>query len=260
MAQEQTSDVVRTAKDGNVYTLTIAHPPANAISGAVIAGIRAGLEAALDDADCRVIVLTGDGEKFFAAGADITEFLNASGDDALGVGLALTRQIEGARVPVIAAINGIAFGGGCELALACDIRIAASNARLGQPEIKLGIIPGWGGTQRLPRIIGRGPAMDLLLSGDPIDAARALELGLVSAVVEPGELAAKATELATRIAAQAPLAVTATKRAVHEGLEVSLAQGLEIERGEFARVFNSNDAREGVMAFLEKRAPVWNGS
>jgi enoyl-CoA hydratase/carnithine racemase len=259
MSEQQTAQLVRSQTDGGVTTLTIAHPPVNSISQAVIADLREGLEAAIADPECRVVVIIGDGEKFFAAGADVSEFQNADAD-ALGSGLNITREIEGARMPVIAAVNGIAFGGGCEIALACDIRVASSAAKFGQPEIKLGIIPGWGGTQRLPRIIGRGPAMDLLLTGDPIDAHRALELGLVTAVFEPAEMRTKVAELAARIAAQAPLALTATKLAVVDGLNVPMREALEIERGEFARVFRSADAREGVSAFLEKRTPTWTGN
>src|ERR1700733_1086797 len=180
-------DTVGVDKSGAVTTLTIKHPPANAISAAVVAGIREGLEQSQADAGCHAIILTGDGDRFFAAGADVTEFATNSGE-AIAGGQNITKEIEASPLPVIAAINGICFGGGCELALACDIRIASSNAKLGQPEIKLGIIPGWGGTQRLPRIIGMGPALELLLTGDPVDASRALELGLVSLVVEPDQL------------------------------------------------------------------------
>jgi enoyl-CoA hydratase len=163
-------------------------------------------------------------------------------------------------VPLIAAVNGIALGGGCELALACDIRIASSTARFGQPEINLGIIPGWGGTQRLPRLIGATRAMPLLLTGDPIDARTALEWGLVSAVHEPADLLDAARTLAGKIATKAPLAVQATKRAVHSGAAAAtIAEALEVERREFVAVFGSEDAKEGVTAFLAKRAPEWTG-
>jgi enoyl-CoA hydratase len=251
-------DVVAVERTGAVTTLTIKHPPANAISGAVVAGIREGLEQAEADDNCRAVVLTGDGDRFFAAGADVTEFAT-NGGEAIAAGQNITKEIEGSPLPVIAAINGICFGGGCELALACDIRIASSNAKLGQPEIKLGIIPGWGGTQRLPRVIGLGPALELLLTGDPIEADRALELGLVSDVVEPDRLQAAARELAERLAVQAPLAVSATKQAVYRGFDLPLHDALDVERGEFTRVFNSDDAREGIKAFLEKRKPSWSG-
>jgi enoyl-CoA hydratase/carnithine racemase len=167
--------------------------------------------------------------------------------------------MEHSRLPVVAAVNGIAFGGGCELTLACDVRIASSSARFGQPEIKLGIIPGWGGTQRLPRLIGRAAAIQLLFTGDPIDAARALAIGLVSRVVEPDTLLGAARDVASRFAAQSPLALAATKRALADGLDRPLAEGLEAERREFVGLFTSEDAREGITAFLEKRAPAWKG-
>ena len=258
MTETLLHETVKVEKHGTITRLTIAHPPANAISSAVIAGLRQALDEAIEQ-DCRAVVITGDGDRFFAAGADVTEFAT-NGEETIGSGLGITREIELARMPVIAAINGICFGGGCEIALACDIRIASTTAKLGQPEIKLGIIPGWGGTQRLPRLIGRGPATHLLLSGEPIDAQRALALGLVSEVVEPADLAAKAMAVAEMIAGQAPLAVAATKRAIVEGLERPLREALEIEHGEFSRVFNSADAREGVTAFLEKRSPKWTGN
>jgi enoyl-CoA hydratase len=203
-------------------------------------------------------VLTGGGPKFFAAGADISEFGSQGGDN-IAQGQGLTLAMERSRLPVVAAVNGIAFGGGCELTLACDVRIASTAARFGQPEIKLGIIPGWGGTQRLPRLIGRSAAIELLLSGDPIDAARALALGLVSRVVEPDELLSAAIDVARKFAAQAPLALAATKRAVADGLDRPLSEGLDAERREFVGLFATEDAREGITAFLEKRPPSWTG-
>jgi enoyl-CoA hydratase len=255
---ETTEHFVRVERQGKVAVVTIAHPPANAISRAVIAGVGQALYDAEADPECGAVILTGDGPKFFAAGADITEFLNAGGES-IGGGQELTLRMERSRLPIIAAVNGIAFGGGCELALACDVRIAAENARFGQPEIKLGIIPGWGGTQRLPRLIARGVAMEMLLSGDPIDAARAREVGLVNRVVPQAELMAAALELAGRLAQQAPLAVAATKRAVAHGLSESIADGLAVELDHFVQIFTTDDAREGVTAFLEKRPAQWKG-
>jgi len=251
---------VRVDREGAVVVITIDHPPANAVSRAVIAGIGdAVAEMGQEGSGVRAAILTGQGEKFFAAGADVTEF-PTSGAEGIATGQALTLAMERCPVPLIAAVNGIAFGGGCELAMACDVRIAAANARFGQPEINLGIIPGWGGTQRLPRLIGAGRAMPLLLTGEPIDAGTALEVGLVSAVVEPGELLDAARALAAKIATKAPLAVQATKRAVHGGLDAAtIADAMAVERHEFAAVFGSEDAREGVGAFLAKRAPEWRG-
>jgi enoyl-CoA hydratase/carnithine racemase len=254
------SDPVRVDRDGAVAVLTIDHPPANAVSRAVIAGLREAVAAiGGEGSGVRAAILTGQGGKFFAAGADITEFPTV-GEENIAAGQALTLEMEQCPVPLIAAVNGIALGGGCELAMACDLRIAAANARFGQPEINLGIIPGWGGTQRLPRLIGLSRALPLLLTGDPIDAATALNLGLVSAVVEPGELLDAARALAATIATKAPLAVRATKRAVHQGLDAATtAEALAVERREFTEVFGSADAGEGVAAFLAKRAPEWRG-
>jgi len=254
------SEPVRVDREGAVAVVSIDHPPANAVSRAVIAGIRnAVAEFGREDSGVRAAILTGAGEKFFAAGADITEF-QTLGEENIAAGQALTLEMERCPVPWIAAVNGFALGGGCELAMACDIRLAASNARFGQPELNLGIMPGWGGTQRLPRLIGPGRALPLLLTGDPIDAATALQFGLVTAVVEPGELLTAAHALAAKIATKAPLAVRASKCAVHEGLEApSMAEALAVERREFSALFASEDATEGVAAFLAKRAPEWRG-
>jgi cyclohexa-1,5-dienecarbonyl-CoA hydratase len=251
-------DTVRVERDGALAIVTIDHPPANAISRAVVAGITQALAEAEADPSCRALILTGAGPKFFAAGADITEF-GASGGDTIASGQELTLAMERSRLPIVAAVNGIAFGGGCELTLACDVRVASSAARFGQPEIKLGIIPGWGGTQRLPRVIGRTAATDLLFTGDPIDSARALSLGLVSRVVEPEELLEAARDVAARYATQAPLALSATKRAIAAGLDRPVADGLDVERGEFVALFSSADAKEGITAFLEKRPAKWTG-
>jgi cyclohexa-1,5-dienecarbonyl-CoA hydratase len=251
-------DTVRLERDGALAIVTIDHPPANAISRAVVAGITQALSDAEADATCRAVILTGAGPKFFAAGADVTEF-GSTGGDTIATGQGLTLALERSRLAIVAAVNGIAFGGGCELTLACDVRLASRSARFGQPEIKLGIIPGWGGTQRLPRLIGRTAATELLFTGEPIDSARALELGLVSRVVEPEALIDAAREVAGRYAAQAPLALAATKRALADGLDRPLAEAMEIERREFVVLFASEDAREGITAFLEKRPPSWTG-
>jgi len=251
-------DTVRVERDGALAIVTIDHPPANAISRAVVAGITQALVEAEADERCRAMVITGAGPRFFAAGADIGEFASAGGDT-IASAQELTLAMERSRLPIVAAVNGIAFGGGCELTLACDVRIASSTARFGQPEIKLGIIPGWGGTQRLPRLIGRAVATELLFSGDPVEASRALDLGIVARVVEPEALAEAARALASRFAAQAPLAMAATKRAIADGSDRPLAEGLEAERREFVSLFSSEDAREGITAFLEKRPPMWTG-
>jgi enoyl-CoA hydratase len=253
------NDAVRTERDGALVIVTIDHPPVNAINRAVTQGIVQALNDAEADPGCRALIITGAGPKFFSAGADVTEF-GSSGADTIAAGQALTLAMERSRLPIVAAVNGIAYGGGCELSLACDVRIAASNARFGQPEIKLGIIPGWGGTQRLPRLIGRTAALHLLLTGDPIDAAHALQLGLVFNVVESEGLLDSARELAGLYASRAPLALAATKRAVAEGLDRPIAEGLEAEGREFVNILASQDAVEGITAFLEKRPPMWTGT
>ncbi|HVS44918.1 MAG TPA: enoyl-CoA hydratase-related protein [Candidatus Dormibacteraeota bacterium] len=252
------SDPVSVQIEGRVALVTIDHPPANAISRAVVQSLRDAVAGAVADGEIRALVITGAGQRFFAAGADVSEFPEAGGDIAIG-GQQLTLEIERAPLATIAAVNGMAFGGGCEIALACDVRIAAHTARLGQPEINLGIIPGWGGTQRLVRVVGQGRAMPLLLSGDPVDAQTALEIGLVSQVVEPDELIHTALALAERLAAKAPLALAATKRAVLDGMSLPIAEALEVERREFSGLFATADAREGVTAFLEKRQAAWTG-
>ncbi len=256
------SDVVRLERRSEVGWITIDHPPANALNRDVLDGLRAALQELEGDRLVRSAVVTGQGDRFFVAGADIGEFVSDGSDltrQKIEDGQRLTLQMEGSRLPLVAAVNGFALGGGLELAMACDLRIASSSARVGQPEILLGIIPGWGGTQRLPRLIGRGRALELLLGGDQVDAARALELGLVNRVVPPERLAAEAQLLAERLASQAPLAVAAIKRAVSEGLDRPLREGLEAELAAFDTTFGSADAAEGIAAFLAKRKPEWSG-
>lgn len=248
---------LRSVREGAVTVLSIDHPPVNAISGAVAAGILEALAAAEADPSCRAVVLTAEGPRFFSAGADLTEL--GGGAEGLVGAVQVTRSLEASPLPVVAAVNGIAYGGGCELALACDVRLCSEEARFGQPEIKRGIMPGWGGTQRLPRLVGRGPALEMLLSGDPIGASRALELGLVTRVVAPEALRAEAVGVAAMLAERPPLAVAAIKRVVRGGLDASLEEGLRSEAEEFARLLATEDAAEGVTAFLQKRPPVWRG-
>ncbi len=250
-------DVITVERQGAIAVATIDHPPANAINGAVVAGLSEALSAAERDLSCRSLVIIGTGPKFFSAGADITEF--GGGTEGLSGALELTLKFEESRLPLIAAVNGIAFGGGCELTLACDLRICSSNARFGQPEIKLGIIPGWGGTQRLPRLIGRAAAMELLLTGDPIDAERALQLRLVAEVVAPEDLLSAAIRWAEKLARQAPLAVAASKRAVNAGAPLPIAEALKVEQREFLALFGTEDASEGISAFLQKRTAEFKG-
>jgi enoyl-CoA hydratase len=211
----------------------------------------------------RAIIVTGSGEKAFAAGADITE-LNAlasagSGTAQARSGQALTRQIERLGKPVIMAVNGFALGGGCEIAMAGDVIVASENAKFGQPEVNLGLIPGYGGTARTTRRVGKGMATYLCLTGEIIDAAQALQIGLVQRVVPLGELMTEAKRIATTIASKAPLAVAACKRAINNGAHLSIDDALELEALEFGSLVDTEDIKEGTGAFLEKRKPTWKG-
>jgi enoyl-CoA hydratase len=214
----------------------------------------------LDD-EVRVVVVTGAGPKAFVAGADISEFEGKTAVDQRSVmkGRRAFDAVEDFPKPVIAMINGFALGGGCELALACDIRIASRNAKLGQPEIKLGIIPGGGGTQRLTRLVGEGKAMELILTGDMVSADEAERLGLVNYVVEPDQLRARTLELAEKIAEMSPVALAMAKTAVKSAARLGLRAGLDTEVDLFALCFSSEDKEEGVRAFLEKRKPEFKG-
>ncbi len=215
-----------------------------------------------ENAGIRAVLLTGAGEKAFGAGADIRELATLTpleGERLAARGQRIFGLVENCGKPVIACINGFALGGGCELALACTLRIAATTARLGQPEVKIGIIPGYGGTQRLPRLIGKGAALKMILTGEAIGAADALRLGLVDEVVEPERLMARGKELAETIAAMAPLAIRDSIRAVNSGYDLPLASGLELEASLFGLACSSSDKAEGAQAFLEKRAPLWSG-
>jgi enoyl-CoA hydratase len=235
----------------------------NALRGQLLAELSAALTELERNPEVRTIIVTGAGEKAFAAGADISE-LNAltsagGGADQSRAGQALTRQIERLSKPVIMAINGFALGGGCELAMAGDIRIAAENARFGQPEVNLGLIPGYGGSQRTTRLLGKGMAMYLCLTGEMIDAAEALRIGLVQKVVPQSGLLAEAKRIAATIAAKAPLAVAACKRVIDGGAHLSIDDALELEALEFGLLVDTEDIKEGTGAFLEKRKPVWKG-
>jgi len=215
------------------------------------------------DERVRAIVVTGVGEKAFAAGADITE-LNTLTSAGLGAaqarsGQALTRQIERLAKPVIMAVNGFALGGGCEIAMAGDIIVAGENAKFGQPEVNLGLIPGYGGTARTTRRIGKSMATYLCLTGEMIDAAQALQIGLVERVVPLADLMTEAKRIATTIASKAPLAVAACKRAINSGAYLPIDAALEIEALEFGALVDTEDIKEGTGAFLEKRKPVWKG-
>lgn len=234
----------------------------NALNLATLAELRLAFDHLRQVQGLRVVILTGAGEKAFVAGADIAEI---GALDAVAArefsqrGNQLFLDIERFPLPVIAAVNGFALGGGLELAMACTLRIAGENAKLGQPEVKLGLIPGYGGTQRLARLIGAGPALELILAGDPIPAAEAHRLGLVNRVVPQAGLSAAADELAVKIAANAPLAVQFCLQAVRLGADMSLEQGLALESSLFALSCATEDMKEGTRAFLEKRAPRFEG-
>ncbi len=220
------------------------------------------LEAVLDGVDfgeVRCIILTGAGEKSFVAGADVVEMSGFDTQQALdfsGFGNHVFRKIETLAVPVIAAVNGFALGGGCELAMSCDIRLAAENAVFGQPETGLGVTPGFGGTQRLPRIVGMERAKELIFTGRKVKAPEALQLGLVSAVYTQTELMDKAIELADRICANVPFAVRASKAAMNEGAQVGIDEALGIEAERFSTCFVTQDRQEAMLAFVEKRKPA----
>jgi enoyl-CoA hydratase len=251
------------AHDGHVATVTVNRPDTlNALNAATIDELRQVLLDLRRAPDVRAVVLTGAGPKAFVAGADIKEL--ASLDPISAKALAERGQhvfdlLEQLGKPSIAAINGFALGGGCELAMACTIRIAADSARLGQPEVNLGLIPGYGGTQRLARLVGRGRALELLLTGDPIDAHEAHRIGLVNHVVPAAEVVAAAQALAGRLAAKAPQAVRAILDAVARGLDGPLSRGQAHEAALFGLVASTSDMKEGTRAFLEKRPAAFTG-
>jgi enoyl-CoA hydratase len=251
-------------RDGAVATITINRERVrNALNQATIGEILAALREVEQDDALRVAVLTGAGEKAFAAGADIGELRGLPSAQAARMlaerGHEVGLLIAGMRKIVIAAVNGFALGGGCELAMSCDIRLAADTAKFGQPEINLGIMPGWGGTQRLTRLAGSGMSKLLNLTGEMIDAQEALRIGLVERVYPAAELAGAAHALAQQIAAKAPLAVAAIKQAVNRGMDMALADACMYEAALFGALAQTEDAKEGVGAFLEKRTATWRG-
>lgn len=249
--------------DGVVATLTINRPDKmNAVNNATVEELDLALAQIEKNSDLRVLILTGAGEKSFVAGADINEVKNR--DAVIGRTETRRRQevytrIENLEIPSIAAVNGFALGTGLELAMVCSIRIASTKALLGQPEVKLGIMPGAGGTQRLPKLIGMGRAMELILTGDPIKADQALAIGLVNKVVEPDQLMTEVRKLADTIAARPKLAIQYAKEAVLRSGEGSLAQGLAHESYLHTLACGTQDKKEGVAAFLEKRQPTFTG-
>jgi enoyl-CoA hydratase len=249
-------------KDGIAYVTFNRPKVLNALNRKTVEELRDALVDARDDAAVRVVILTGAGEKSFVAGADISELAQRTavdGKDFSLFGQSVFHLLETMGKPSICAINGFALGGGCELALSCTIRIASKTAKLGQPEVKLGIIPGYGGTQRLARLCGKGVAHELCLTGEMITADEALRVGLVNHIYEPGELLAAAEAMAKKIIANAPLAVKYTIEAIERGIEMGQEEGLFLEATLFGLSCATEDTREGTKAFLEKRVAQFKG-
>src|SRR6201984_1952556 len=250
-------------KKNSIAYVTVNRPKVlNALNMATMGELRAAFTDMKNDAAIRVAVLTGSGEKAFIAGADIAELAKhdaVSGKEYTHRGQSVLDLLENLGKPVIACINGFALGGGCEIAMACTLRLASESAKLGQPEVTLGIIPGYGGTQRLPRLVGKGLAMQMVLAGEMITAQEAHRIGLVNEVVAAAELIPRAEAIAAKIIANAPLAVQYAMEAVNKGTEMTLAEGLYLEATLFGVCCATEDKTEGTKAFLEKRAAVFKG-
>ena len=250
-------------KKGPIANVILNRPKVlNALNQAVFAELKSAFEDAREDSSIRGVILSGSGDKAFAAGADIAEMSNYTAfqaEEATRRAQAVTELIESLGKPVIAAVNGFALGGGCELAMACTFRIASETAKFGQPEVKIGIMPGAGGTQRLPRLVGKGRALQLILSGGTIDAQEAYRIGLVNEVVPSANLIARAEAILNQINSNAPLGVKFSIEAVNKGLDAGVSEGLLIEAALFGICAGSEDKTEGTSAFLAKRAPQFRG-
>jgi enoyl-CoA hydratase len=250
-------------KKGPIAYITINRPKVlNALNAKTISELRSAFEETRDDFEVRGVIFTGAGDKSFAAGADISEMANdtpLTAQEKTRTGQALTDLVENLGKPVIAAVNGFALGGGCELSMASTIRIASETAKFGQPEVRIGVMPGYGGTQRLPRLVGRGRALQLILSGEIIDAQEAYRIGLVNEVVPAANLIARAEAVLNQIISNAPVGVKYSIEAVNKGLDTSLAEGLVLEASLFAICAGTEDKKEGTSAFLAKRAPKFQG-
>jgi len=256
MAERQ---FVKMTVEDRIAILTIDHPPANALDGPTLTDLNSALDEAAAREDVKAVIITGAGQFAFCAGADVNVIATLkSGEEAKSVvltGQGILNKIENMGKPVIAAVNAVCLGGGNELAMACHFRICSDRARFGQPEINLGIIPGFGGTQRLPRLVGQSKALELLLTGDMLPAQEAYRIGLVNKIVPEGEVVKAAKDLAKRILSKGQVAVQLIMDAVQRGMKTSLTEGLLIEADNFAKVIETADAREGVSAFLQKRQP-----
>ena len=250
---------VTSQQEGSILTLTLNRPEAlNALNEQVLDDLSAALDAVNQDS-VRCIVFTGAGHKAFAAGADIAAMANMTPEKAAAFsrrGNDVFRRIEAFPLPTVAAVNGYALGGGCELAMACDIRLCSENAVFGQPEVTLGITPGFGGTQRLMRLVGMGKAKELIFSARTVKAGEALEMGLVNAVYPPEELLSAAKELAERIARNAPIAVRACKAAMNEGIDLPMDQAIDAEIQEFSGCFSTEDQKRGMAGFLNRQKNI----
>ncbi len=260
---EATLENVLYEKKGAIAYVTLNRPKVlNALNQRTWQDLRAAFEDARDDADVRGVILTGAGDKAFIAGADISELAQVTAVQAersSTYGQEVLNLVENLGKPVVAAINGFALGGGCETAMACTIRLATESARFGQPEVKLGVPPGGGGTQRLPRLVGKGRALQLILSGEMISAQEAYRIGLVNEVVPAADLIPRAEAILKQIFANAPLAVRYSLEAVNKGLETSQTEGLALEASFFGLCAGTEDKQEGTQAFLQKRAPQFQG-
>ncbi|MCS7002113.1 MAG: enoyl-CoA hydratase-related protein [Dehalococcoidia bacterium] len=258
------ADIVLVERDGPIATVTINRPTVlNALNGELLDALIATFEDLAAQPDCLVVLLTGSGDRAFIAGADIAAMSQMTPDEArvfMERGQRLCHQIENGPYVVIGAINGFALGGGCEVALACDLRIASERARIGLPEVTLGIMPAWGGTQRLPQIVGKGLAKLLIFTGEPIDAAEAYRIGLVNQVVPPDQVLPAARQLAERILRNGPLAVREAKRAIEIGLREGTTVGYQFEIDAETRLFATADRAEGMGAFVAKRPPRYQGA
>ena len=254
------ADFIRYTIEDRVAVLVLDHPPVNAFNSQMLTELGAAIDELNANSDVKVIVITGAGQMAFAAGADIGLFDKiikeqdlAAGKAFIELGQQTFNKVEASNKPVIAAINGVCLGGGLELAMACHMRICGDRVRLGQPEINLGIIPGWGGTQRLPRIVGPAKATEMILTGEQITAQQAMQLRLVNMVVPGGEVMRQAKGLAAKIAGKSAVTTTAALAAIRAGLDACLPEGLAAEREQIGMTVGSEDAREGITAFLEKR-------
>ncbi|WHY89038.1 enoyl-CoA hydratase-related protein [Neobacillus novalis] len=248
--------------ENKTAVITIDHPPVNALNRQIMDEFEQTLEELKRNSNAQAIIITGAGEKAFVAGADITQFLDITpeiGYELTKIGQRIFDQLEAFDIPVIAAIDGFALGAGCELAMACDMRIAGEKAKFGQPEVNLGIIPGYGGTQRLPRLVGAGKAKELIFTGDVIEASEAYRIGLVDILVPSGEALSQALSLSAKIQKKAPFAIGAAKKAITKGLDLPLADALNLEAELFKELCSTEDQKEGARAFLAKEKPRFQG-